>query len=372
MNLVNTTKLVAGHTTSTDKTGREWLVVVAKGTYDIPEYPDREPALLEEQVPLVMADVFTGEPGFSAPLYETDFAPRKLRCDVLLNGNCYAPEGRPTPYVAVGLKVGSLTKSFKVVGPRSYKAGLLNCRPSEPQPFAVLPITYNNAFGGVDRPNEEPTKQQWYLVNHAGVGYHPKRAVEELNGKPLPNTEELNNPVSRPDGSYAPMAFGPIGRAWQQRIRWAGTYDKKWLDDQFPFLPEDFDERYFQCAPEDQQMDYPGGGEEVALLNLTPEGRTVFRIPNDLGLQILFVLKRGEERYVSAVVDTIALEPDKNRFTLSWRASLPLRRNLFEVGQGVVGWNVQQSQQLKAREERTRRKKRFSSLADLVAWKREQ
>ena len=78
-----------------DKTGRERLVAVAKGTYGIPSHPDREPTLLEEQVPLVLTDVFTGEPGFSAPLHEIDFAPRKPRCDVLLNGSAYAAGGRP-------------------------------------------------------------------------------------------------------------------------------------------------------------------------------------------------------------------------------------------------------------------------------------
>ena len=45
------------------------------------------------------------------------------------------------------------------------------------------------------------------------------------------------------------MAFGPVGRSWQPRIRWAGTYDQKWMDEKFPFLPEDFDERYYQCRP---------------------------------------------------------------------------------------------------------------------------
>src|SRR5438094_752971 len=115
MDLVNETKLVAGYTMATDKTGREWLVVVAKGTYGIPDRPDCEPPLLEEQVPLVMTDMFTGEPGFSAPLYESDFSPRKPRCDVLLNGSCYAPGGKPAIQVQVGLRVGSLTKSFNVV-----------------------------------------------------------------------------------------------------------------------------------------------------------------------------------------------------------------------------------------------------------------
>ena len=47
----------------------------------------------------------------------------------------------------------------------------------------------------------------------------------------------------------------------------------------FPFLPPDFDDRYFQMAPPDQQIDYPRGGEEVQLVNLTPEGRLGFQLP---------------------------------------------------------------------------------------------
>src|SRR5262245_66382762 len=103
---------------ATDKTGRQWLVAVAKGTFGIPDSPDPDPELREEHLPLVMTDVFTGEPGFSAPLYELDFAPQKPRCDVLLNGSAYAPGGRPTKKVQVTLQVGSLSKSFNVVGNR--------------------------------------------------------------------------------------------------------------------------------------------------------------------------------------------------------------------------------------------------------------
>ena len=150
--------------------------------------------------------------------------------------------------MTVALQVGSLTKSFNVVGNRTYKAGLLYRTVGEPEPFTVMPISYNNAFGGVDKPDEDPKTHQWYPLNHAGVGYHPGVLPKALDGKPLPNTEEIGHAVSKSNGSYKPMAFGPVGRSWQPRIKWAGTYDKKWLDETFPFLPGDFDERYFQCT----------------------------------------------------------------------------------------------------------------------------
>jgi hypothetical protein len=365
MDLVNATKLIAGYTMSTDKTGREWLVVVAKGTYRIPDHFDHETPLLEEQVPLVTSDVFSGEPGFSAPLYEIDFAPRKPRCDVLLNGSAYAPGDRPVERVTVSLRVGSLHKSFEVVGNRVWKRGMLFFTATNPEPFTVMPISYDNAFGGVDRSQEDSARHHWYPTNHVGVGYH-KYNGEGFIDKPLPNTEETGRRVTDPKGKYKPMAFGPVGRGWQQRIKWAGTYNQKWKDERFPFLPDDFDERYFQCAPEDQQLDYLGGGEEVILVNLTPQGRTVFKLPA-VREPFDFLYKNGNTKRVTGVVDTLVLEPDLGRFTLSLRASLPLRRNLHEIRRITVGRALLQPVSLSGEERRVKAKPHYKSLADLVA-----
>lgn len=363
MHLINATKLQAGYTTGTDKNGREWLVVVAKGTYGIPDQVDGEPHLLEEQQPLVMTDVFTGEPGFSAPLFEMDFALRKPRADVLLNGSAYAPGGNPTNRVTVSLRVGTLQKSFDVLGNRTWQIGLLGPKPSPSEPFTVLPITYNSAFGGVDNSREDPAKQRWYPTNHAGVGYHEYTMLPQyIDGKPLPNTEESGNSVTNPKGNYRPLAFGPLGRAWQPRVRLAGTYDQKWLDEKFPFLPDDFDERYFQSAPEDQQTEYFVGREEIELLNLTPRGRTHFRLPRRLRLPVVFYLKTGELVEIPAVTDTLLLEPDQERFLLSWRAALPLRRSIREVAETRVGKTTDEWDELETRGRRQAGKQRHSSL----------
>ena len=157
-----------------------------------------------------MADVFTGEPGFSAPLYESDFAPHKPKCDVLLNGSAYAPEGRPAERVTGSLRVGSLRKSFDVVGKRAWKHGLLGASATLPEPFIVMPISYNNAFGGVDPSHDDPARHQVYVPNHFGQGFHDRPTHPSIDGKPLPNTEEKGRPVTDPRGRYRPMAFGPI------------------------------------------------------------------------------------------------------------------------------------------------------------------
>jgi hypothetical protein len=85
MDLVNGTGMSAAFTLGLDPDGREHVVVVVKGTFLIPPRGGI-PELAETQDELVYADTFTGKPGFSAVIYETDFAPVKPRCDVLLVG----------------------------------------------------------------------------------------------------------------------------------------------------------------------------------------------------------------------------------------------------------------------------------------------
>jgi hypothetical protein len=337
MELVHATGMQAGYTMGMEPSGREHLVVCIKGTYTIPPN-DETPNLAEEQVPLVEADEFTGEPGFSAPLCESDYPLRKPNCDVILNGTAYAPSGKPAVRVPVSLQLGPIKKSFYVVGDRIWEKGWFSIKPSNPMPFLKMPITYNRAFGGIDDNHEDPNKLVAYLPNPIGVGYHHHLKKEYVDGKPLPNTEEPNKPIKQPNGAYRPMSFGTLGRNWPPRLKFAGTYDQNWLDNIFPFLPPDFDDRYFQSAPLDQQMPYPTGGERIALLNLTPEGQTSFRLPPS-NLLVWFFMKNGEENEVRAVIDTILIEPDENRFMMTWRASLPLKRNMFEVVQVILGPN---------------------------------
>lgn len=310
--------------------GRELLVVAVKGTFIIPKQGE-DPRLAEAQEPLIEADTFTGEPGFSAPVYEVDYAPIKHRCDVLLIGSAYAPQGRPVSKVQVGLKVGSLTKTFYVLGERYWDAGVA-ISPGSPGLFDRMLISYDIAFGGLDNFHQDESKHSVYMPNPVGKGYHARLASELVDGTPMPNTEEINRLIRTPDGDYKPMAFGPIGRGWSPRLQYAGTYDQNWIDNISPFLPQDFNESYFQAAPPDQQIPYLKGGEDVFLVNLTPDVRCQFRLP-DIKIPVVFYLKKGGKEEALAVIDTLVIEPDLQRFTVTWRVTRPLRKNIFEVSQ---------------------------------------
>jgi hypothetical protein len=336
MELINSTRMVAGYTMGLEPSGRELLVVVVKGTFRIPA--DGEPVrLAEEQLPLVMADTFTGEPGLSAPVYEVDFAPRKPRCDVLLVGSAHAPGGRPVTRVEVGVRVNGMSKSFAVVGDRHWQAGATGVGASPPRAFTTMPITYDRAFGGVDARHEDPSQHVAFMRNPVGRGFHKHLKASFVDGSPLPNTEEIARSIAAPDSmAYLPMALGPLGRHWEPRAPLAGTYDEAWLKDHFPFLPPDFDERYYQAAPPDQQIPHPQGGEEIVLVNLTPGGRVAFTLPV-FDAPIHFFPKRGDREDGRLVLDTIVLEPDEQRFTLTWRATRALKKKMLEVDQTMVG-----------------------------------
>lgn len=335
MEFINATRMVADCAMGVDVAARESLVVIIKGTFVLPR--DGEPVrLADEQCPLTVADTFTGDPGRSAPIHESDYAPRKRFCDVLLLGSAHAPGGRPVTRLQVGLRVDSVVKHFDVLGERRWIAGMGGIRTSAPAPFDRQPVSYDVAFGGVDQASADPEEHAAYDANPVGRGFHKVLKSAWVDGRHLPLTERPGEAVSRPDGRYAPMAFGPVGRGWTERRSRAGTYDQAWRDEVFPFLPKDFDDRYFQAAPSDQQLPLTSAPVAVALLNLTPDGLRRFEIPHFEAPVHVFPRDGGRED-LRAVLDTIVFMPDEERFTLCWRAARPLRRNMLEVGQVLIG-----------------------------------
>jgi len=333
--MINSTGMLANYTLGVEPSGRELLVVVVKESFRFPQRGEM-PTRLDEQLPLIMADTFTGEPGFSAPLEEVDFAPRKLRCDIMLSASALAPNGRPTDRVTVGVRVGGWTKSFSVVGDRQWVSGVTGIRSTTPVPFVRMPISYDVAFGGLDAFHEDLAEHKAFMLNPVGRGWHYHLKSKYVDGSPMPNTEEIGRSVTAPNGSYLPMSFGPVGRGWSSRLPLAGTYDQHWIDNVFPFLPADFRDEYYQAAPSDQQVPYLQGGEEVMLLNMTEGGRTVFRLPA-LDIPVTFFNRIGGHDERKAALDTLVLMPDKGVFTMTWRVALPLRKNIFEISEVLIG-----------------------------------
>lgn len=325
----------AEFTTGMTASGREFLSLVVKSTYDFPA-PGALPEFACDQRDLVMADTYFGAPGYSAVHWETDFAFRKSRCDVIAQGAAYAPGGVAADRVRVGIRVGQMIKQFDVVGAREWRVIGPNITSTQAYPFTKMAFSYGTAFGGPDRCDPEADQPAVFEDNPVGLGFALGGDLTALIGQPLPNTEEPGRPVISPFEPYRPMALGPIGRGWPLRRRFAGTYDQAWIDNVFPFLPQDFDERYYQAAPLDQQIDPPPPGTEVVILGMTPSGREAFRLPQTrLPIRVF----RGRESVFDAglLPDTLTFDTEARVFMLTWRMDVPIRRDITEFTDAWVG-----------------------------------
>ncbi|AMP38044.1 DUF2169 family type VI secretion system accessory protein [Ralstonia solanacearum] len=324
-----------------DVSGREHLVLLAKATWSIPT-PGGRPRPLPPQ-PLEAADVFAGEPGRSALFYGADFARFKPRCDVLFNASAHAPAGQPVTELLVAWQVGPLKKGVRVVGQRTWRKRLGMVSLTKPEPFTQMPLHYGLAFGGSrayqkGRGDTAQELTEAYLSNPDGIGWFGKHTLGDIDDAPAPCLEAFDDAISHPDGKHRPAAFSAVARHWASRKQYAGTYDEAWQKDVFPFLPEDFDERFHQCAPEDQQMDYPKGGEPVILRNLVAGRDDVqFRLPALDTVQFRVLRKDYSTETPEPVVDTLYFEPDAGRFSAVWRASVPIRRRLHEFDTVAIG-----------------------------------
>jgi hypothetical protein len=329
----NTTGMPAELCVSTDKTGRDYCVCVVKGTFDIDQHGEAK--LAEEQAPFVYADVHYGEPGTTSIRYECDFAPFKPNADIIVNGQAMSPQDKPVTELLVGVKVGNVQKVIKVVGDRCWENGLSGLRASAPKPFVSMPLVYERSFGGSDNSHSDPKHQGAELRNPVGAGYRKNPDPRAAEGLPLPNLEDPRQPMRGWTDKVSPVGCGVVGRGWQPRIRHAGTYDERWLNERFPFLPEDFDERYFQSAPADQQTDLPIEGETVRCVNLSPGAFLQFAIPKRK-FPVTFRFRDRDEQ-AKPNLDTVIIEPDQHRVILIWRTRVQLGVKLNALREVMVG-----------------------------------
>jgi len=324
--------------TALDITGREHLVIVAKATWRIPE-PGQRPRPLPP-CPLVETDDYYGAPGESAMRYGDDFARHKARCDLLFDACIHTPNQRPLTYLEAQVRIDDWHKAVGVTGNRHWRQKGSSLTPSAPEPFTTLPLHYGHAYGGTRhyQKGEQPLCEA-HLHNLAGIGWGGPNTWRNLAGEPIANLHAPDQPINKPDDDVLmPTALGAIARHWLLRRQYAGTYDDAWRRDTAPFLPQDFDEQFFQCAPLDQQIPYPTGGEKVTLTNLLPQHPSLsFTLPRFNALKVRILRTDYSTETFTPPVDTLFFETEAGRFSAVWRASTPIRRRLHEFDTIAIG-----------------------------------
>jgi hypothetical protein len=199
--------------------------------------------------------------------------------------------------------------------------------PSDPEPFTEMPLVWERAYGGVHAGAGEVQAEE---QNPVGCGFLGEREPEELEGTPAPNLLDPATPLEKLGDAALPACFAPSSPAWLPRREFAGTYDEAWQRSRAPYLPEDFDARFLQCAGESLRFErFLQGTEPVHVSGMTLEGPIDFAVPT-VRPQIEVVVA-GSPATPRAELETLWIEPDDNRATLTWRASLPVDRKVLKV-----------------------------------------
>jgi hypothetical protein len=320
----NSTPFACDRAVLRDRNGAETWVVVVKGTFEI--HDDGTTSVAGKQLDVFHAAKFRGDPGNSSMLYDLDMVPLKPTTDVLLNGCAYTVRGRDRRSVEVSLSVGSINKTIRVTGDRVWERRLSGVSATEPQSFDKLPIVYERAFGGRDPEAADPERWPCERRNPIGVGYASK--LDYLIGTPLPNAEQPSHPINAWNDRPTPAGFTALPPNWMPRASFAGTYDDRWMEERFPLVPDDFDDRFLQCAPLDQQAPLRGG-EKVELRNLTPDGLLQFRLPSvALGLRTLIGGTVLDHR---SSLHTVVIEPEYPRVIMSWHSAVNCHKRSLKV-----------------------------------------
>lgn len=326
LELRNRTPFRAAIVPGMDKTRLETVTVVVKGTFDLSGR--EELPVSERQAELWPADVFHGEPGSSSLRYESDHAPAKRGTDVALVGHAWS--NRPVRAMDVRLAVGPLEKAARVVGDRLWYHSLGAWKISEAAPFTRMPLVWERAFGGADLADPDPAKHGWERRNPVGAGFVMSEARERVEGLRLPNVEDPAARIEAPLDRPAPVGFGFVARDWVPRIGYAGTYDARWQEERFPFLPEDFDERFFHAAAADLMTGRPlRGGEPVLVSGASERGELRFRVPRR-ALSVT-IWTRGEAATHAPHLSTLLIEPDEARVIAIWRVTVPCPRRFLYI-----------------------------------------
>ena len=334
-----------------DVSGQVFHVIVSRLTYTLRRVDGHSrPLLADLQTPLVATDEFYGEVNASSVIQESDFAAYKPKCDILFtHATAHAPGGQPAPRWPVEVRIGDWAKRFTVTGPRYAEPTRDHgWRITGPEPASQVPIRYEQAFGGTcqwplrTEPDQQPELLAREEHNPVGCGYVDEAWLAKSRGADIdvPQIEVPDRPFDEgaiKAQSYPALGLGAIGRWWLPRRLKAGTYGDDWKQTRWPHLPLDFDFGYWNAAPEDQQIDYPQGGEPVVLIHLHPTPEVRFNLPKP-DLKMLLHLEAGVPLFKLMNIDTLIFDMQTLQLIVVQRGLVAARAGVDRIELGT--WDI--------------------------------
>lgn len=311
LQLNNGTPFAADIALMPNEQGIDTLYLIVKASFNI----SNKWTLLENQPVPEAEDIYWGEPAQSSLKFASDYHTGKPVSDIIMLGNAYVPNAKSARQLDVSLSVGKVAKTIRVTGNRVWQAGQI----SQPQAFQSMPMVYEKAFGGQHIVNAQTVSNE--PSNPVGTGYSESYSAQEREGQPLPNLENPAQCIHRLNDQPEPACFGFVSAGWKPRVNYVGSYDKHWQENRAPYLPENFDSRFFNMAHKD--LIYPGylsGGEKVHISNMHPAGDLRFSLPVIKLFSEVQINQRIE--HLEFNLETLLLQPNQLQLSLVFRASL--------------------------------------------------
>ncbi|WP_447775310.1 DUF2169 family type VI secretion system accessory protein [Variovorax boronicumulans] len=192
------------------------------------------------------------------PTGAIDLGIPKPHAEFLATGHAYTQHQDDKTACAVAMRVGELSRQLLVFGDRFWLDG----RATAPQPFESMRLDATRAYGGPG-----------FAENPQGIG-HALETVNGLQVQRLPNIEDPQQRIDRPDRETEPAGFGAIDLTRPSRMRLIGRqYDGHWREHLFPGFAEDMDWRFFNAAPPQQRWparDHIPGGTPYEIWHMHP------------------------------------------------------------------------------------------------------
>ncbi|MEZ4309420.1 MAG: DUF2169 domain-containing protein [Polyangiaceae bacterium] len=214
-----------------------------------------------------------------------DLAPWVARPEVVLTGHARSAQKLRTMPVRLGVFEGTRALLDKMVLVR------------DDDGVDGVPLVYERAYGGVGCED-----------NPLGVGV----AGDERQ----PSLVDMSEPTR-------PACFGPIGRSWPQRRKLLAGTPRKKVDAPIAELPADFDWRYFQTAPLDQQVERLTGDEWIVIDGVHPTWpRVRVKLPSARArarIRGLASVPGQAPVELTLTADTLRIDADEQLCTLVFR-----------------------------------------------------
>lgn len=290
-------------------------VVICRGTFDLQS--DGRLTISSDQSPVILADQYRTDPLVSSVQVDTDLVPHKFVSDITLNAIAHAPHTKPSTNWDVSIRIGEITKSLRVTGPRHWRfSNLIGWQLSAAEPTMAVPLQFEYAFGGSFRRHDE---QVVFDPNPVGLGFADPRHVDRRLLIPAAQIEQCDSPIKKFGEIYEPVGVGPIAKHWLPRRNLCGTADDLWKETRWPLRPLDFDFSYYNSSP--NGLRYPGylsGAEEVFISGCSPEREISFNLPG-IRLGIFATDVRMNLTVETMFLDTLHIDLVSSKVYCTWR-----------------------------------------------------